>query len=387
MAEDSDCKNAQLAKKSEWRNLMAVNLVSLVMQFLTPDMIGRIAGALGLDRGATQTALGGAVPALLAGLSNVVAQPGGAQKLADAVKQQTGTLDTLSSMIGGSGQARLLDTGSRLLSSLLGGQQNTLAEVIGKFAGLRSEASGSLLGMLAPAVLGIIGKHLGVTGIDPSSIASFITAQKDNIVAALPAGLGNQLKSAGLLDALGGAATGAAGQTLRTGASAARTAADTVDRARSAATSTSSNWLYWAIPALAIIAALIYLFTRPGEQVTQQAPNAVPSVSGATADLGKQVTDILGTVRTSLQNITDSASAAAAVPKLQDAKNQINNVRGQVEKLPPEQRKAIAGMVNSTVQTINQLFDKVLAIPGVSAELKPIVDALKVDLATLTTAT
>ena len=29
---------------------MAVNLVSLIMQFLTPDMIGRIASALGLDR-------------------------------------------------------------------------------------------------------------------------------------------------------------------------------------------------------------------------------------------------------------------------------------------------------------------------------------------------
>jgi hypothetical protein len=366
---------------------MAVNLVSLVMQFLTPDMIGRIAGALGLDRGATQTALGGAVPALLAGLSNVVAQPGGAQKLADAVKQQTGTLDTLSSMIGGSGQARLLETGSRLLSSLLGGQQTTLAEVIGKFAGLRSDASGSLLGMLAPAVLGIIGKQLGGSGIAASNVASLIAAQKDHIAAALPAGLGNQLKNAGLLDALGGATATATAAAGRTGASAARTVTDTADRARSAATSTSYNWAYWVIPALAIIAALLYLFARPAPQVTQQVPNAVPSVSGATADLGKQVTDILGTLRTSLQNITDSASAAAAVPKLQDAKNQINNIRGQVEKLPPEQRKAIAGMVNSTVQTLNQLFDKVLAIPGVSEELKPIVDAMKVDLATLTTAT
>jgi hypothetical protein len=41
------------------------------------------------------------------------------------------------------------------------------------------------------------------------------------------------------------------------------------------------------------------------------------------------------------------------------------HVRGQVEKLPPEQRRVIAGMVNS----------------------KPIVEAMKVDLATLTTAT
>ena len=47
---------------------MAVNLVSLIMQFLTPDMIGRIASALGLDRNNTQTAIGAAVPGLLAAL-------------------------------------------------------------------------------------------------------------------------------------------------------------------------------------------------------------------------------------------------------------------------------------------------------------------------------
>ena len=56
---------------------MATNLVSLIMQFLTPDMIGRIAGVLGLDRSKTGTAISAAVPSLLAALSNVAAQPGG----------------------------------------------------------------------------------------------------------------------------------------------------------------------------------------------------------------------------------------------------------------------------------------------------------------------
>jgi hypothetical protein len=56
---------------------VAVNLVSLVMQFLTPDMIGRIATALGLDRNLVQTAINAAVPGMLAGLTGVSAQPGG----------------------------------------------------------------------------------------------------------------------------------------------------------------------------------------------------------------------------------------------------------------------------------------------------------------------
>ena len=41
---------------------MAINLVSLITQFLTPDMIARIASALGVDRNNTQTAIGAATP-------------------------------------------------------------------------------------------------------------------------------------------------------------------------------------------------------------------------------------------------------------------------------------------------------------------------------------
>ena len=48
---------------------MATNLVSAVMQFLTPDMIAKIASALGIDRSIAQKAIGGAVPALLSALT------------------------------------------------------------------------------------------------------------------------------------------------------------------------------------------------------------------------------------------------------------------------------------------------------------------------------
>jgi hypothetical protein len=51
------------------------------MQFLTPDMIGRIAAALGLDRNMVQSAIGAAVPALLAAFTGAAAKPGGAQNL------------------------------------------------------------------------------------------------------------------------------------------------------------------------------------------------------------------------------------------------------------------------------------------------------------------
>ena len=362
---------------------MAVNLVSLIMQFLTPDMIGRIASALGLDRNNTQTAIGAAIPGLLAGLSGVAAQPGGAQKLVDTVRQQTGALGSFANMIGASGQSSLIEKGSQILSSLLGGRDQTaLAGAVSKYAGLGQNASGSLLGMLAPIIMGTIGQQQGTRSLDAGAITSLLSSQKDNIAAALPAGFANLLGGTGLLDSLGGAAraaTAAAGQAARVTTSAARAVGDTGRRA-----AVSLNWLYWLIPLLAILAVLIYLFAKPAEQVAQQGVTAVQGLTVGGLDIGKQVTDSISNLRTTLAGITDASSAQAALPKLREVTAQIDRVDGLLGQLSPEQRKVLTRMVNPLMPLLNQLFDKVLAIPGVAELLKPTIDALRAKLAMLT---
>jgi hypothetical protein len=366
---------------------MALNLVSLVMQFLTPDMIGRIATALGLDRNNTQSAIGAAVPALLAGFSGVAAQPGGPQKLADAARQEAGTLGKFAAMLGAGSQSSLIERGSNMLASLLGGRDQTaLAGAVGRFAGLGQGASGSLLGMLAPAVMGTIAQQQGNRALDASGVANLFADQKNNIAAALPSGFGNLLGGTGLLDALGGAArtaTAVGGDAARTAASAARVVGDTGRRAAGAATSTSFNWLYWLIPALAAAALLFYLFARPAEQAVQQSLPAVPNLTVGGLDIGKQVTDSISGLRTTLAGITDVTSAQAALPRLREATAQIDKVSGMIGQLSPAQRTMLAGLVNPVMPMINQLFDRVLAIPGVAEVLKPAIDGLKTNLAIL----
>src|ERR1700739_4192767 len=134
---------------------MAANLVSVVMQFLTPDMIAKIASALGLDRTVAQKAIGGAVPALLAGLADVASTPNGARQLSNTLaQQQPGALENFKSLIGGSCQNTRVECGSSLLSGLFGGgATDAIAQSIGKFAGFDVGSSKSLLGMLAPVVL------------------------------------------------------------------------------------------------------------------------------------------------------------------------------------------------------------------------------------------
>jgi hypothetical protein len=365
---------------------MATNIVSLAMQFLTPDMVGRIATALGFDRNKVQSAINGAVPALLAAFNDVATQPGGAQRLADAARQQTGSLENFASVLA-SGQSPLLDKGSQLLTSLVGNQnQNALIGAITKFTGLGQGASESLLGMLAPIVMGTIGQHQSAArALDANGVANLFASQKDNIAAALPSGFGSFLSGTGLLNSLGDAArttTAAGSEATRTATSAARAVGQSGQRAADAAA--SSNWLYWLIPIAAAAALLVYFAVRPTEEVVQQGMNQAQNAPAPGVDIGKQVANNIASVRATLNGVTDVSSAQAALPKLKEATAQIDKTGGEVGQLSAEQRKLIAAVINPLMPTVNQLCDKVLAIPGVAEVLKPSVDTLKAKLTALT---
>jgi hypothetical protein len=88
------------------------------------------------------------------------------------------------------------------------------------------------------------------------------------------------------------------------------------DTRRSATTSVYRDELaLWAIPAVAIAALLVWLLGRPQSRWSS-GHTALQSLTVGGLDLGKQVTDSIGTLRSSLAGITDAASAQAALPKL-----------------------------------------------------------------------
>ena len=379
---------------------MAANLVSSVMQFLTPDMIARIAAALGLSRGDAQSGIGAVVPALLAAFSGAAAKPGGAQNLVDTIKQQSSMLDNFAGMLGGSTASAYAERGSSVLGSLLGSQdQSMLAGVIDRFAGLGQNKSSALLGMLTPVVMGLIGKQLGSGNLNAASLTGLFASQKDQIAQAMPAGMGRALASTGLLDSIGGlagsaaaaadqagrATSAAAGQVSDFASSAARSAGAAGQRAADAAASGVPTWAYWVIPLAVLAGILWYVFANRTEEVAVRAPTptTVSNVMVDGVDIGKQVGDSLSEVRTSLAGISDAASARAALPRLQTAMTQIDKTSSVLGQLSAEQRKVISGLVASAKTTIDQQFDKVLAIPGVAEVLGPTVNRLKTKLADL----
>jgi hypothetical protein len=378
---------------------MATNLVSVVMQFLTPDMIAKIASALGLDRSLAQKAIGGAIPALLASLADVASTPNGARQLTNTLNQQSGSLENLKDLMGGSGQNSLAETGSNMLSGLFGGGTlDTMAQTIGKFAGIGEGASKSMLGMLGPLVLGALGQQQRSAGLDASGLASLLTSQKDQIAAAIPSGLADQLSAAGLIDgATGSVRSGAAAASAAAGRIA-EASARTVSRPPQAAsaaarTTAASQWPYWLLAAVALGGLAWYALGRPGDDKVAQVPppsmtqTAAGTVGVAPTDLtvggvnlANQINSSVGSLKTLLPGITDAASAEAALPKLREAASQLNEVSSRATQLSPEGKSTLVKLIVVATPTINQMCDKVLATPGAGDIAKPAIDELRAKL-------
>jgi hypothetical protein len=405
---------------------MAINLVSLIMQFLTPQMTEKIAAALGVDKSLIGKAVTAAVPGLLGSLTGVASTSDGSRKLFQAVTQQDpNMLESLAGMLGGSGHQNLVSDGTSLLSSLLGGSATTaLGGAIGKFAGLQPAASSSLLGILAPVVMGALGKQKAASALDEAGLAGLLSSQKSNISAALPAGFSDLLGGTGLLNSLGSGVAGAGEAAKAATQSAARVAQGAAQQA-----SGSTGWLKYAIPAVVLVALGWWFFGRGGPNVADQAKTAATQATQAAqtaadqaktaanqatqaaqtaADQAKQAVtqatqavkdlavggvDIAASLKASfdgmtqsLQGITDVESAKAALPKLQDVSAQLDKVVGVSKDIPAAGKPTLAALIAAARPSIDELFKKVLAIPGVAEIAKPTIDAINGKLDALTKA-
>jgi hypothetical protein len=270
---------------------MAINLVSLVSQFLTPQLVGGLARSLGINEAVAQKLVAAAVPTILASLGTAAAAPGGAQKVSDAVSMSDPDILTkLSGAITG-GNTRFLNEGGTLLSGLLGGGGlSSLTGALSQFAGAPQPATQALLGTVAHATVGTLGQQDPSNWSDPSAILSLLNSQKSAISAALPPELSKLLGASGLLAGLGGVAAAATQTATSTVSSAATAASSTVSSAASSAARTaqaaasrvptppaptSSGFPLWAIILIVVVVLLaIWWF------LTQNQKPAEPAKTG-----------------------------------------------------------------------------------------------------------
>ena len=373
---------------------MAANLVSSVMQFLTPDVVAKIAQTLGIAPDVAQKVVSAGVPAILADFAGLATNPAGATQLSGTLNQQNpGMLSQVMDALGGPDQKAIADIGSSLLSALLGGSDlDAVTSAVSDVSGVNQNAGKTILGLLAPIVVGALGQQQRSAGLDSRGLANLLSSQKDQITAAMPPDLANMLGARGVLDAIDGGVRRGAESAATAAGRMAGTMSDTATGAsqvahRAARRPLTVSWPLWIL-GLAVLAGLSWYFLGDREQqlveqtrnlfnkATEDVGGNTPNVANVSADL----TSSVDALRTTLQGMTDPVSARAALPKLQQATEQLDKINSLAAKLPLNSRKELASLVETSMPALNRLCDRVLSNQHIAGLAKPTIDALRAKL-------
>ncbi len=152
-------------------------LASTLMQMLGAEGVQRISQQLGADEQSTQKAVRAALPMLISALGKNAASPEGAEALDRALeKDHDGQL--LEDVVQVLGDQAMQQDGQAILRHVLGEKQGLVAKGLGSTAGLDPNAAGQLLAMLAPLVMGGLGKTKREMGLDAQGIARLLGQER-----------------------------------------------------------------------------------------------------------------------------------------------------------------------------------------------------------------
>jgi hypothetical protein len=152
-------------------------LNELFSQLIGGGTLSQISGALGTDEGTAQSAMQTALPVLVGAAARQASTPEGAGNLMGMLdrNQDGNVLDDLAGFLGQPQAAT--GVGNGVLDMLFGGQRSQVETGLSNSTGLNTSQIGSLLLMLAPIVLGFLGKMKQEQGLDIGGLAGLLGQQ------------------------------------------------------------------------------------------------------------------------------------------------------------------------------------------------------------------
>jgi len=161
------------------------DLMDLFQGQLGNVLAEQAARTLGIeDKNQAEHAVDSTISTLLNAISRNVATTDGASGLAGALdRDHDGSiLDDVVGFLGGTKQAQNTSmlNGAGILKHVLGGQQNVAVEMLGKLTGLDKSKNGQLMMMLAPVVLGMLGKQKKENKLDQTGLADLVVRGTEN---------------------------------------------------------------------------------------------------------------------------------------------------------------------------------------------------------------
>ena len=163
-------------------------LLDLVTQSLGGDQQQQLGRQLGISPQQTQSAMAAALPMLLAGLARNASTPQGARALHGALERDHdgSLLDNLGSLLGSGGGASRATDGSGILGHVLGDRQDAAQRAVAGASGVNSAQAAQLLALLAPIVMGAIGRTQRQQGVRADGLGALLSGAQQQTAQAQP---------------------------------------------------------------------------------------------------------------------------------------------------------------------------------------------------------
>lgn len=156
------------------------SLFDLVNERLDDRTLSQLSQQLGTDPGTTRQAVPAALTALLGGLSQNTSKPGGAQQLAGALaRDHDGSI--LDDLAGSLGNPGVNQQGAGILGHIFGARRGAVETQVGRTAGLNQAQAARLLMLLAPIVLGALGRAQRQRGLDSGGLSDILGNERRKI--------------------------------------------------------------------------------------------------------------------------------------------------------------------------------------------------------------
>lgn len=152
------------------------SILQLLAAQLDENTVNQIAGQLGVDNQQAQQAITAAAPLLLGALDRNAQSSDGAQALNSALdRDHDGAIfNNLLNALANPGTA---NDGAAILGHVLGGNRDVMEQGVSQISGLDQNSTGQLLNLLAPVVLGAVGKEKQQMGVGASGLTQLLDAE------------------------------------------------------------------------------------------------------------------------------------------------------------------------------------------------------------------
>ncbi len=146
-------------------------LIGMITSQLSGPVLSQIGQHIGADQNVTQSAINAALPMMLSAIGNHADNDGGVDALHQAAAANHSVLDDVMGFVG---NAQGGNVSGALLNQVMGGNGNAIANAVSQHTGLGSGAVMQLLGLLAPIVMGALGKSALSGGLDANGLAQMV---------------------------------------------------------------------------------------------------------------------------------------------------------------------------------------------------------------------